>query len=217
VLVGSNFTPKPNNAQFVVNNCSQELSKKMFVPTTTRAEKLITEPRRHVYVCFGGGDGLKFGDVITAVASLTVVNILLEYAFLEIFAPMTPTGGTAHALISVAGILSTLVASLLIGYVFASKIQEESRWGAIGSIVVLHAVVFMLILVPLMANPFVYPVVKDNLDSMFSTTTTSGWTDYEWFVAAVGVVMFNVVVVLVFSFIGLYLGSMRKPSAKTKE
>jgi hypothetical protein len=170
-----------------------------------------------VYIYFGGGDGLKFGDVITAVASLTVVNILLEYAFLEMFAPMTPTGGTAHALIAVAGILSTLVASLIVGYVFANKIQEESKWGAIGSIVVLRTVVLMLVVVALMANPFVYPVIKDNLDSMFSTTTTSGWTNYDWFVAAIGVIMFNVVLELVFSFIGLYLGSMRKPSAKTKK
>jgi hypothetical protein len=170
-----------------------------------------------VYIYFGGGDGLKFGDVITAVASLAVIHTLLEWVLLEAFVPMNPTGGTAHALMALAGILSILVASLIVGYLFAFKIQEESRWGAIGSIVVLFTVVFMLAAVALIANPLAYPAIKDNLDSMFSTSVTSGWTNYEWFVATVGVVATNVVFALVFSFIGLYAGSMLKPSAKTKK
>jgi hypothetical protein len=161
---------------------------------------------------------LKFGDVITAVASLGVIHILLNYVLLEAFVPMNPTGGTAHALMAVAGILSILVASSIIGYLFAFKIQEESRRGAISSIAVLFTVVFMLAIVALIANPSVYPAIKDNLNSMFSTSVTSGWTNYEWFVGILGVVVTNVVFALVFSFIGLYAGSMlRKPSAKTKE
>jgi hypothetical protein len=163
----------------------------------------------------GGGERLKFGDVITAVASLAVVHILLDWVLLEAFVPMTPEGGIAHGLTAVAGILSIFVASLIVGYLFASKIQEESRRGAIGSIVVLFTVVFMLVVVALVANPFATPAIKDNLDSMFSTTTTSGWTNYDWFVAIVGVVAFNVVLALVFSFIGLYAGSMLRKTKKT--
>ena len=83
---------------------------------------------------------MKFSDVVTAVASLVVISILLDSVFSALFVLMLPTGGTC-----IAGILSILVASLIVGYVFALKIQEESRRGAIGSIVVLSAVVLMFL------------------------------------------------------------------------
>jgi hypothetical protein len=160
---------------------------------------------------------LKFGDIITAVASLAVGFILLDWVLLELFVPMSPKGGTAHALTAVGSFLSVLVVSLIVGYLFAFKIHEESRMGAIGSIAVLFTVLLMIVLVAMLASPFVYPAVTDNINSMFSTATTSTWTNFDWFVAAVGVVATNVILALVSSFIGLYLGSMRKPSAKTKE
>jgi len=171
-----------------------------------------------VYTCFEGGERLKFGDVITAVASLSVGFVLIDWILLELFVPMNPTGGTAHAVTIVANIVAFLVASLIIGYLFASKIHEESKMGAIGSIVVLFTVVFMIVIVALLASPFVTPAITDNLNSMYSTATTSGWTHYDWFVAIVGVLALNVIFALVSSFVGLYVGSMlRKPSAKTKK
>jgi hypothetical protein len=69
----------------------------------------------------GGGERLKFGDVVAAVASLVVINLLLISVLLVVFVPM----------ISIDGILSILVASSIVGYVFALKIQEESRPKAI--------------------------------------------------------------------------------------
>jgi hypothetical protein len=159
---------------------------------------------------FGGGDGLKFGDVVTAVASLVVVDTLLNSVLLAVFVPVMSEGGA-----DVAFIISFLVASLIVGYVFALKIQEESRRGAIGSIVVLNTVVVMLAVIAFIASPLASPAVKESLNSMFNT---SGWTNYDWFDAAFMVVALNMVYALVFSFIGLYAGSMlRKPSAKTKE
>jgi hypothetical protein len=97
----------------------------------------------------------------------------------------------------------------------ALKIQEEPRRRAIGSIAVLFSVVSMFAVMALFANSLASPMVKDNLDSDFST---SQWTHYDWFAAILGVVAFNVVAALVLGFIGLYAGSMlRKLSAKTKE
>jgi len=147
---------------------------------------------------------LKFGDVVTAVASVAVIVTLLEAVLLAVFVPVMGGGG-----IDVAGILSTLVASLIVGYVFALKIQEESRMGAIASIVVLFTVVSMLATLAFIANPLASPAVKENLDKMLPT---SGWTNYDWFDAMFMVLALNAVIALVFSFIGLYAGSMlRKP------
>ena len=65
---------------------------------------------------------MKFGDVIVAVATVSVIVILLESVLLLVFVP-----AMSHSGIDVAGILSTLVGSLIVGYLFALKIQEESR------------------------------------------------------------------------------------------
>jgi len=153
---------------------------------------------------------LKFGDVITAVASLTVVSSLLSSVFLAVFVPVDPYWG-----LDVAGILSILVASLIVGYVFAAKIQEGSRMGAIGRIVVLFSVVIMFVFMASMAvNPYVEAMMEEDLESKFSTSgwATTDWLGYSHLVLAM-MAAFNVVFALVFGFIGLYIGSrLRKPS-----
>jgi hypothetical protein len=151
---------------------------------------------------------LKFGDVVTAVASLVVISILYDSALLAVSVPMIMIRwGTV-----VAGILSILVASLIVGYLFAVKIQEESRRGAIGRIVVLSTVVLTFFTMALLANPLASPAIKESLDSMFST---SGWTNYDWFVVMVMVVALEAVIALVFGFIGLYAGLMLRKPKKT--
>ncbi len=153
---------------------------------------------------------MKFGDIITAVASLTVVTILLDFVFLAVFVPVDISWG-----VDVAGILSFLVASLIVGYLFAVKIQEESKMGAIGRIVVLFAVVVMFAQMALLATiPYMEAAMNEELEKMFSTSgwTTKDWVSYSQF-ALVASVAYNCVIALVFGFIGLYVGSMlRKPS-----
>jgi hypothetical protein len=63
------------------------------------------------------------------------------------------------------------------------------------------------------ANGYFNAYVKETLQSTFST---GAWTTTDWFVytqlALIQGVVLNVVLVLVLSFIGLYVGSMfRKP------
>jgi hypothetical protein len=153
---------------------------------------------------------LKFGDVITAVASLTVVVTLLDFVFLVILVPVDPYWG-----VDVASILSILVASLIVGYVFAPKIQEGPRMSAIGRIVVLFTFVIMFAFMALVAvNPYMEAMMEEGVESMFST---SGWTTTDWLgyshLALVMMVAFNIVIALVFGFIGIYVGSrLRKPS-----
>jgi len=155
---------------------------------------------------------LKFGDVVTAVAALAVIDVLLDFVLLAVFIPVNSYWGS-----DVAGIISFLVASLIVGYVFAVKIQEESRIGAIGRIVVLFTVVVMFAAMALFAaNPYTSTAIKEGLESNFST---SGWTTSDWFgYSLLGIVMlvaFNVIFALVFSFIGLYAGSMLRKPKKT--
>jgi len=143
------------------------------------------------------------------VASLTVVAILIFFVFLVVFVPVDPYWG-----VDIANILSILVASLIVGYVFAAKIQEGSRMGAIGRIVVLFAVVIMFTFMgSVAANPYMGAMMEEGLESMFST---SGWTTTDWLgysqLVLVMMAALNVVFALVFGFIGLYVGSgLRKP------
>ena len=156
---------------------------------------------------------MRFGDVITAVASFAVVYMLLEFVLLGIFIPVN-----SYLAPDIANIVSVLLASLIVGYVFAGKIKEESRIGAIGRIVVLSTVVLTFYAMALFANPYAGALIKESLESMFST---SGWTTNDWTVYSqllmVMIVALNVVFDLVFGFVGLYAGSMlRKPKQGQK-
>ena len=155
---------------------------------------------------------MKFGDVITAVASLTAVTTLLNSVFLAVFVTVDPYWG-----LDVASILSILVASLIVGYVFAAKIQEGSRMGAIGRIVVLFSVVILFVFMASVAvNPYMEAMMEEGLESMFST---SGWTTADWLgyshLVLVMMAAFNVVFALVFGFIGLYVSSMLRKTEKS--
>ena len=155
---------------------------------------------------------MKFGDVITAVASLTVISFLLVFAFLSVLVPVDSTWG-----LDVANILSILLASLIVGYVFAVKIQEESRIGAVGRIVILSTVVgAFATMTSLAVNPYMGTYLDESLASMFST---SGWLAKDWLgyshIVVMMIVALNCVFALVFGFIGLYAGSMLRKSKKT--
>ena len=150
---------------------------------------------------------MKFSDVIVAVATLVVVSLLLESVLLLAFVP-----AMSHSGIDVAGILSILVASLIVGYAFALKIQEESRIRSVASIVVLSALVLAFGVMAIGANPLASPAIKDAMSSLFST---GGWTSYDWFDSIFALVAINTIYALAFGFIGLYAGSMLRKPKKT--
>jgi hypothetical protein len=148
---------------------------------------------------------LKFSDVIIAAALLFVVSLVLD-AFL--FVPFAPL---KSSMAPVASVIASLIASIVVGYLFAVQIKEESRLRAIGSIVLLLAAGMLIFSVGWSANPLVSPAMKDILQSMFSTSATSSWTDYDWYAYAAFVIALDIIVGVVLSFIGLYVGSMLKP------
>jgi ABC-type transport system involved in multi-copper enzyme maturation permease subunit len=170
-------------------------------------------------VCFGfrGGDGLKFSDVILAVASIFVIWILLGSLLnLALIPANTSIGGEVSVMVSV------LISALIVGYVFAGKIWEESRMKSIGKIIVLTAVLMVIsVMLVYAVLPDFRTVLIDALNSMYGVSTTASWTHTDWFAHELMLLALEdalfAVYGLVFGFIGLYLGSMRKPSAKTKE
>jgi hypothetical protein len=167
-----------------------------------------------VIIHFGGGDGLKFGDVIVAVASMVVifglVNALLELALVPV----------NTALSDIAVMVSILVAGLIVGYVFAGNIREESRMKSILKVVVLFALVFSFGFVTYFTSARHHGLYVDEyLNNTYSSHVT--WTNENYVAYEMMVLFMYAGVVLVYSlalcFVGLYVGSMRKPSAKTKE
>jgi hypothetical protein len=157
---------------------------------------------------------LKFGDVIVAVASSVVITLMVGTLLEMALIPVNSFWGFA-----VATILSILISGVVVGYAFAGKIREESRMASIGKIVVLLAVVWALAVMTGYGAVYHFgPRSDETLNNMYKT---SSWTNTDWFAFEEMVLHIEtalpVVFALVFGFIGLYLGSMRKPSAKTNQ
>jgi len=163
----------------------------------------------HLNLDFKGGDRLKFSSVILAVATFAVIDVLVYFVLgIALIPSMGYLGFNASF------VLSVLVAGLVVGFVFAGKIQEESRIRAVGKIAVLiGAVESAVVILMASANDYFIASIKETLQSMYST---GAWTTTDWLVytqlALAELVALNVVLALVLSFIGLYAGSMlRKP------
>jgi fructose-specific phosphotransferase system IIC component len=156
---------------------------------------------------------LKFSDVILAVATAVVIAFLVDTLLFTVFISSL---GSIWALNS-AGILSTLIAGLLVGYIFAVIIQEESRMKAVGKIAVLAAFVNLLAaLIGYPTNSYYGAWIKEGLQSAYQT---GSWTTADWFVHEALATYMNVTVEVVFTlvlgFVGLYVGSMLRKPKKT--
>jgi hypothetical protein len=148
---------------------------------------------------------LKFGGIVVATASIVLIGFLLNSVLRVALIPLA-SPDTSELL---AWIVAFLAASLVVGYVFALKIQEESRTKAIGKIVVLSSLGVMLLIMVWFGNPLASPAIKDSMTRLFNT---SGWANSDWSVYSAFLATVDVVVALVFNFVGLYAGSMlRKP------
>jgi hypothetical protein len=154
---------------------------------------------------------LKFSDAVLAVAAVGVIQVLVN---LVLGIALIPALGSYLGLNS-AAIISILVAAIVVGAVFAGRIQEGSRIRAVGKIAILFAAVTSsAALMAFSANGVYYNAwVTEYLQDNYST---GAWTTTDWFVygqlALIFEVAFNVLLALVLGFIGLYAGSMlRKP------
>ena len=143
-------------------------------------------------------------------ASASVVNVLVLAVLLMLFIP--PLGSALG--LNVATIVSALIAGLVVGFVFAGQIREESRLKAVGKIAVLAGVVQMFyVLIGDPGNSYYGAYAKELLQSMFQTGlwTTTDWYVYEG-VLTTWIVALTVGLALVFGSIGLIVGlALRKP------
>ncbi len=149
--------------------------------------------------------------MILAVASIDVIEVIIWYV---LGAALIPSIGSYWGL-NTAGIVSMLIAALLVGYVLSAKIQEESRIRTVGKISVLSAWVIAFVeMISAAANPYYKDWIDETLRRMYAT---GAWTPTDWYVyghlALMTFVVLNVILALALTFIGLYAGSMLR---KTK-
>lgn len=152
-----------------------------------------------------GGELVKFGDVITSVASLFLITVLISYP-LEVLLisllglSLAPTIGA---------LFSVLFGALAVGYIFSGKITESKRWGLV-KISVLFTVLMLFSIVlnnAVLGNFFSDWVQETYMESNPSASLST----FEWFLVGglfIGSQMFmNAIVLLVFSLLGLFVGS----------
>jgi heme exporter protein D len=143
-----------------------------------------------------------------ATAALVLFGLILDAILQVAFVPLKPN--TTSDWLSY--IITFLVVSFVVGYVFALKIQEESRIRAVLSITVLTSFLAIFFFAIWIASPFGSPWFKDSLSSSINT---SGWTDYQWSAYTALLVSLDVLIGFVLSFIGLYAGSLLRKPKKT--
>ena len=148
---------------------------------------------------------MKFGDIVTAVASLFLITILISYP-LEIL--LISFLGLAIAP-TVGAIISVLIGAMIIGYIFSKKIANGNRW-VIMKISVLFTVLMLFSIVlnnAVLGNYFSEWIQETHMESNPSATLSN----FEWFLLGglfIGSQMFmNAIVLLVFSLAGLLIGS----------
>ena len=115
----------------------------------------------------------------------------------------------------VVGVISTLVSSAIVGYVFAGKMLDGRKEAIAKTAVLSAALVMVSVMCLIAAVPDWGPHLKDVFQEMYPEA--ANWSISEWVAAEITLVyldMFlNAVITFVVGFVGLYVGSMlRKPT-----
>jgi hypothetical protein len=151
---------------------------------------------------------LKFGDVVTAVASLAVIMVLVSFPLEMVLVPALGSDWGPYVNL----VVSVLLSALIGGYIFAGKIWE-ARMEAVTKITVLAAtlMIFYIISFPALAHWNLTVEEAYEAANPGTTLSTTEWLTVESM--ALSQTMFiYIVMVLVLGFIGLYVGSMlRRP------
>ena len=155
---------------------------------------------------------LKFGDVVTAVASLAVIGMLILLPI--VFVLTLALGNFGGFMLGV--VVSFLLSAVIVGYIFTQKIWEENRTKTIAQITVLFTV--LVVSVSLVENATVewVPMFRAAYLNANPTATPSA---SDWYyierLELIGEDFFVVVLMLAITFIGLYIGSTLKKPTKT--
>ena len=148
---------------------------------------------------------MRFGDVITAVASLFLITILISYPLEIVLVSILGLywGPTIGALISV------LLGGFIIGYIFSGKTEKGSK-----EVIIKISVLFTVLMVfsIVLNNAVLGEYFTDWVHETYQESNpTASLTTFEWFLVGglfIGSQMFmNVIILFVFSLIGLFAGS----------
>jgi hypothetical protein len=153
---------------------------------------------------------MKFGDVVTALATYAVLQILIAFPLTIITLPVF---GVTMLTYYGAGLTAVFLSMLIVGYLFRNGIKESGQ-KAILRIVVLSAFYELLVVVfqPTLADwlPFAIDLPKETFDGTVITTM-------EWFLYGLsrrGNMVLNVLFIISLGLIGLHLGSKLKRAPK---
>ena len=151
---------------------------------------------------------MRFGDVITAAASLFLIAILMSYP-LEVVMVSTLDLQSGPP---IAAVVSVLLSALIVGYVFSGRINNGRR-EAIFRISMLFTVLMLFSIIlnnAVLGEDFSSWIHESYLESNPDASLTS----FEWFMVGgvvIGSQMFmNVIILFIFSFTGLFVGSRLK-------
>jgi len=150
--------------------------------------------------------------MIIAVASILVIFILILYPLTVVF---TPALGN-YAGYELGSFIAFPLSAIIVGYMFTQKIWEEKRTKTITKIAVLLTVVFIFMVYMEYAATDWTPMVKEDYMKANPTANPSA---FDWYmIETLTLTMekfLDIVLVLAFSFIGLYIGSTLKKPTKT--
>ena len=147
---------------------------------------------------------MKFGDIITAVASLFLITILISYPLETVLISLlglnlAPTIGA---------LISVLLGGLIIGYIFSGK--TDNGKAVIVKISVLFTVLMLFSIV--LNNAVLENYFTDWVQETYQESNpTASLTTFDWFLVGglfIGSQMFmNAIILFIFSLIGLLAGS----------
>jgi len=156
----------------------------------------------------GGGDLLKFGDVVMATASAMVILVLIAFPLhLVLFSPLGYYWGAV-----IGSIIAILISAVIVGFVWAGKIWAENRMRAIGQIAILAAVLMgFAIMIEAAALPHWGTWAQDTYEAENPgvVVVEADWYYIEGLMLG-GQVFINMILVLLLGFVGVYVGSMFK-------
>jgi len=160
---------------------------------------------------------LKFGDLVTCVASIAVIFALIAGPLDMVLVSALGISRMNNWGYDVSIIVSFLLSALISGYIFAGKLWEARR-EAITKITVLWAALVMLFAGNFPALADWGPMAKEEYlaANPGATLSTSEWVTWEMMFLDLFVFLV-VVMALVLGFIGLYVGSMLRRPVKSRE
>ena len=147
---------------------------------------------------------MKFGDVITAVASLFLITVLVSYPLESILVPLLGLNWAP----AIGALISVLLGGVAVGYFFSGRINSSKK-EAIFKISVLFTVLmlFSIVLNNAVLGEYFSGWVQETYEE---ANPTASLTIFEWFLVGglfIGSQMFmNAIVLFTFSIVGLLIG-----------